>query len=197
MKRLLARSALALLLSTPLVAPSHATTVLKVDVKAMTSLSEWVVRGRVVSVDNVVAADSGGPFTDVKIALDEVYRGPQNHDDLKTPDGAAPKELVIRLMGGKMDGGLAMKVPGMPRFAVGDAAVFFLERTATGLIPAGLEQGVWRLVKGPFGYEVVQQTVFDLNLVVRTADGKLVPDAHGPHRSSCLLSSLVAEIRGR
>lgn len=193
MKRFLARSALALLLSTPLAAPSHATTVLKVDVKEMTSLSEWVVRGRVVSVENVVAADEGGPFTDVKITLDEVYRGPS----AATQGGAAPRELVIRLMGGKMDGGLAMKVPGMPRFAVGDAAVFFLERTATGLIPAGLEQGVWRLVKGPFGYEVVQQTVFDLNLVVRTPDGKLVPDAHGPHRTSRLLSSLVAEIRGR
>lgn len=194
MKRLLARSALALLLSTPLIAPSHATTVLKVDVKEMTSLSEWVVRARVVAVENVVAADQGGPFTDVRIALDEVYRGPENQ---KAGDGAYPKELVIRLMGGKMDGGLAMKVPGMPRFAVGDTAVFFLERTATGLIPAGLEQGVWRLVKGPFGYEVVQQTVFDLNLVVRTPDGKLVPDAHGPHRTSRLLSSLVAEIRGR
>lgn len=194
MKRLLARSALALLLTAPLLDTSRATTVLKVDVQEMTSLSEWVVRARVVSVDNVVAADQGGPFTDVRIALDEVYRGPQ---DPKGADGAHPKELVIRLMGGKMDGGLAMKVPGMPRFAVGDAAVFFLERTATGLIPAGLEQGVWRLVKGPFGYEVVQQTVFDLNLVVRTPDGKLVPDAHGPHRTSRLLSSLVAEIRGR
>lgn len=191
MKRLLARSALALLLTAPLLDTSRATTVLKVDVQEMTSLSEWVVRARVVAVDNVVAADQGGPFTDVRIALDEVYRGP------KAPDGAHPKELVIRLMGGKMDGGLAMKVPGMPRFAVGDAAVFFLERTATGLIPAGLEQGVWRLVKGPFGYEVVQQTVFDLNLVVRTPDGKLVPDSHGPHRTSRLLSSLVAEIRGR
>jgi len=191
MKRLLARSALALLLSTPLVTTSHATTVLKVDIKEMTSLSEWVVRGHVISVENVVAADLGGPFTDVKIALDEVYLGK------KGTDGTVPRELVIRLMGGKMDGGLAMKVPGMPRFAVGDAAVFFLERTATGLIPAGLEQGVWRLVKGPFGYEVVQQTVFDLNLVVKTADGKLVPDAHGPHRTSRLLSSLVAEIQGR
>lgn len=194
MKRFLARSALALLLTTPLIAPSHATTVLKVDVKEMTSLSEWVVRARVIAVDNVVAADHGGPFTDVRIALDEVYRGPK---DQLSADGAPAKELVIRLMGGKMDGGLAMKVPGMPRFAVGDAAVFFLERTATGLIPAGLEQGVWRLVKGPFGYEVVQQTVFDLNLVVRTPDGKLVPDAHGPHRTSRLLSSLVAEIRER
>lgn len=194
MKRLLARSALALLLTAPiasLVPTAHATTVLKVDVQEMTLLSEWVVRGRVLSVDNVAAPDQGGPFTDVRIALDEVYRGP------KAPDGTAPKELVIRLMGGKMDGGLAMKVPGMPRFAVGDAAVFFLERTASGLIPAGLEQGVWRLVKGPFGYEVVQQTVFDTNLVVRTPDGKLVPDAHGPHRTSKLLSALVAEIRSR
>ena len=189
MRRLLARSIFAVLLATPLtLSPARATTVLKVDVKDMTSLSEWVVRGRVVAIDNVVTTkDGGGPFTDVRVVLDEVYHGPKHEK--------APRELVMRLMGGKMDDGLAMKVPGMPRFAVGDEAVLFLERAGGGLIPCGLEQGVWRVLKGPFGYEVVQQTVFDLNLVVRTADGKLVPDSHGPHRASRLLSSLVAEIR--
>lgn len=189
MKRHLARTALALLLASPLItAPAaHATTVLKVNVADMTSLAEWVVKGRVVAVDNVVSDNGQGPFTDVKIAIDERYRAPK--------DAKGTSELVIRMMGGKMADGLAMKVPGMPRFVVGDEAVFFLERTGTGLIPCGLEQGVWRLVKGPFGYEVVQQTVFDVNLVVRTPEGKLVPDAHGTQQSSKLLSALVAEIR--
>jgi hypothetical protein len=178
----------ALMMASLSISPAaHATTVLKVGVADMTSMAEWVVRGRVIAIDQVVAEGDKGPFTDVRIAVDESYR---------MPKGAHPKaELVIRLMGGKMADGLAMKVPGMPRFVVGDEAVFFLERTGTGLIPCGLEQGVWRLVKGPFGYEVVQQTVFDANLVVRTPEGKLVPDAHGPHRVAKLLSALVAEIR--
>lgn len=192
MRRLFARSAFAVLLTMPLAVPAaHATTVLKVDVKDMTAIAEWVVRARVVAVDNVVATEDGrGPFTDVRVAVDEVYHGPTVASGDKPP-----RELVMRLMGGKMDGGLAMKVPGMPRFTVGDEAVLFLERTGQGFIPCGLEQGVWRVLKGPFGYEVVQQTVLDLNLVVRTPDGKLVPDAHGPQRASRLLSSLVAEIR--
>ena len=190
MKRFIASSALLLSLAfTSTLTPAHATTVLKVDVSQMTAMSEWVVRARITAVENIVkAADGEGPFTDVHLVIDEVYRGPAN---------AAPtKTLVMRLMGGAMDNGLAMKVPGMPRFKVGEEAVLFLEKTAFGFVPCGLEQGVWRVIKGPFGYEVVQQTVLDLNLVTRSADGKLTQDAHhGPHRASKLLGVLAAEIR--
>lgn len=189
MRRYIRSLALSLALSTPLLgSPGHATTVLKVGVADMTRMSEWVVKARVLAVDNVAKTPSGdGPFTDVRLSVDAVYAGPTN--------AQAPRELVVRLMGGRMDDGLAMKVPGMPRFAVGDEAVFFLERTATGLLPCGLEQGVWRLVQGPFGYEVVQQTVFDTNLVIKTTDGRLVPDRHGAQRDARVLGALVAEIR--
>lgn len=191
MRRLIASSALLLSLAlTSLVPRAHATTVLKVDVSQMTTMSEWVVRARVTAVENIVkAADGEGPFTDVHLAIDEVYRGPA---------GTAPaRTLVVRLMGGAMGNGLAMKVPGMPRFKVGEEAVLFLEKTTLGFVPCGLEQGVWRIIKGPFGYEVVQQTVLDLNLVTRSADGKLTQDAHhhGPRRASKLLGALAAEIR--
>ncbi len=164
--------------------PSHATTVLKVDVADMTRMSEWVVRARVLAVDNVhIKGPDEGIFTDVSLQIDEVYRGVN-----------APKTLKMRLMGGLGDNGIAMRVPGMPNFKVGEEAVLFLEKSAFGYVPSGLEQGVWRIYRGPLGYQVVQQTVLDSQLMARDASGALVP-SEGPKHSSKLLGQLVTEIR--
>jgi hypothetical protein len=163
---------------------SHATTVLKVEVADMTRMSEWVVRARVLAVDNVhLKGPDEGIFTDVTLQIDEVYRGLN-----------APKTVKMRLMGGLGDNGIAMRVPGMPNFKVGEEAVLFLEKTAFGYVPAGLEQGVWRIYRGPLGYQVVQQTVLDTQLMARDDNGALVP-THGPKHASKLLGQLVTEIR--
>jgi hypothetical protein len=177
-------SALALGGAIAFAAPAGATTVLKVDVADMTRLSEFVVRARVLAVDNVhVKGPDEGIFTDVTVAVDEVYRGVN-----------APSVLKLRLMGGLGDNGIAMRVPGMPSFKVGEEAVLFLEKSANGYVPSGLEQGVWRIYRGPLGHQVVQQTVLGAQLMVRDAKGSLVPAA-GHGQASKLLGQLAAEIR--
>ena len=92
---------------------ASATTVLKVEVPAMTQTSEWVVLVRVVGSENVdLRADGRGIFTDVTLDVIDVYKG-----------HAVPDRYVMRLMGGQGADGISMRIPGMPRFVRGEEAV--------------------------------------------------------------------------
>ncbi len=161
-----------------------ATTVLKVDTAEMTSASQWVVNARVVTVANVDLRDEGaGLFTDVTLAIDEVYKG---HD--------VPGTYVLRLIGGHGRDGLALTVPGMPRFKAGEQVVLFLEPTQQGHVPCGLGQGVWRVNRGQRGETWVQQSSQGLHMMKRNPSGRL-EDAHAPQLSQALtLGQLIAEV---
>lgn len=164
---------------------ARAATVLEVDVAEATRLSEWVVRARVTALTNVdLRAQGDSLYTDVTLAVDAVYAG-----------RGAPATVVMRLQGGLGADGLALTVPGMPRFAIGDDAVIFLERTGKGLVPCGMGQGVWRVAPGPLGFPVVHRDVRELALVTRTPDGRLVPSTTPAATGIKLLTSLVAEIQ--
>jgi len=161
-----------------------AATVLKVDVAAATRLSEWVVRAKVLAVESVdLRAQGDSIYTDVTLSIEAVYAG---HD--------VPKISVMRLQGGLGRDGLALTVPGMPVFKVGDEAVLFLEKTGLGHVPCGLEQGVWRISPGPFNYPVVSQSLAGLSRMTRTGDGRLAPSTEPLPTGVKLLSQLVREI---
>lgn len=164
---------------------AQAATVLKVDIDEATQLSRWVVRAEVVAMTPVdLRAQGDAIYTDVTLAVSEIYRG----DDV-------PERVVMRLMGGIGDNGLALTVPGMPRLSIGEEAVLFLEETGAGLVPCGLEQGVWRITPGPFGVPTVHRNLAGLAMIKRGDNGALVPVEEAGPRPTKLLSQLVREIR--
>lgn len=181
----MARLGTLVLLSLAFVGTARAATVLEVDVAEATRLSEWVVRARVTAVESVDLRAAGDSiYTDVTLAIGAVYRGQ-----------GVPATYVLRLQGGRGKDGLALTVPGMPRFEVGDEAVIFLEKTGKGHVPCGLGQGVWRLAPGPLGYPVVHRDVRELALMKRTPDGRVVPSDTPQPTGIKLLATLVAEVQ--
>jgi hypothetical protein len=172
------------LLALVIPASTRAATVLHVDVAEATRLSQWVVRAEVVALETLdLRAQGDSIYTEVTLAVSEVYRGRD-----------VPARVVMRLQGGIAADGLALTVPGMPRVAVGDEGVFFLERVGNGLVPCGLEQGVWRISQGPFGVPLVYRTLDGLSLMVRGPEGKLSPAPEPAPARTKLLAQLIAEI---
>ena len=166
-------------------ADASATTVLQVDVAAMTGTSEWVVNARVLAVDDVdLRAQGGGLATDITLSIDEVYKG----------DATTPRRYVLRLPGGHGRDGLAMVIPGMPRFTVGERVVLFLEKTSRGHIPCGLGQGVWRVRSDPHGRAWVEQSAQTLHMVKRGPGGRLVNERAPQLSGAKSLAELVQEI---
>jgi len=156
---------LLIVLALVLIPRSHAgaTTVLQVDVPAMTALSDWIVDARVLRTDYVDLRPEGkGLFTDVTLAIDDVFKGE-----------GVPRSYVMRLMGGQARDGLALTVPGMPIFTPGERAVLFLEKTNIGHVPCGLGQGVWRVLRTNTSHPWVEQSSAGLNMMSRDATGNL------------------------
>ncbi len=147
---------------------ARATTVLKVDVNAMTRISDWIVRATVVSTTPVDLRPEGGTlYTDVQLKIQTVYQGKN-----------VPSLATIRLMGGVGADGLAVTVPGMPQFRTGEQVVIFLEKTKHGFVPCGLEQGVYQVRQvGAVSY--VDRRSRGAHLVERSQQGHLVA-AHPP-----------------
>jgi hypothetical protein len=165
---------------------ARATTVLQVDVPAMVRLSESVVRARIVATRDVDLRPEvrSGLFTDVELEVLEVVRG-----------RTLPKRHVMRLHGGAGGDGIALTVPGMPRFKVGEEVVLFLEKSAHGHLPCGLEQGVWRVARGSGGAATASQDTAGVQLMRRDTAGRLVP-VKGHPSQVMPLEALLRAIRG-
>ncbi len=182
--RRLTTPALTSLFTLMAVASAHATTVLKVDVETMTATSEWVVEARVTDVRYAdLRGEGAGLFTDVTLTIDQVYKGE-----------AVPARYVLRLVGGVGDDGMALTVPGMPRFRRGERVILFLEKTTTGHVPCGLGQGVWRVVDDTRGQPWVQQSSHGLHMMRRSPTGRLVGAEHAALTDAKTLESLIAEV---
>lgn len=167
-----------------LAAPAQAATVLKVEVPEAVRLSEWVVRAKVKAVASVdLRAQGDSIYTDVTLAIEAVYRGK-----------GVPKTYVMRLLGGEGNDGMALAVPGTPRFKVGDDVVLLLERVGDGHVPCGMGQGVWRVLPGVMGHPTVYRDLDGLSLMARDAAGKIVEAPALPPQNVKLLSQLVREI---
>jgi hypothetical protein len=164
----------------------EATTVLRVDVPGMVRLSESVVRARVIATRDVDLrpAVRSGLFTDVELEIFETVRG-----------DVLPKRHVVRLQGGTGADGIALTIPGMPRFRAGEEVVLFLERSAHGHVPCGLEQGVWRVTRGAGGEATATQSTGGLQMMARDPAGRLVP-VKGHPGQSMPLEALLRAIRG-
>lgn len=114
---------------TLLVAPAaRAGIVLQTSVTDMTRLSSLVVRGEVLS-SGAEKADTSRIQTRVRLRVAERLKGSLEGDTVD-----------IVLPGGSL-GELATRVPGTPRFTVGEEVVVFLEKRPHGFVVCGQEQG--------------------------------------------------------
>lgn len=127
------RSTIALALLAPLLLPlasARATTMIPLDLAALTASSEVVVHGRVTAMRAAWTSDHEAIYTDVTVHIDRVLAGPLS----------AGQDLVVRREGGVVDG-VGMKVYGAPAFAQGEEVVLFVERRGQARYVVGMAQG--------------------------------------------------------
>ena len=121
-----------------------ATTLVHMDLEALTGAASVVARVRVVSSE--ARWEGGEIYTFTVFEVSEMLKG------------AAPNLLEVRLIGGRV-GSLRSTVDGVPRFRAGEEAFVFLERTRTGaLTVTGWVQGTFRIRRdASTGRETVRQ----------------------------------------
>jgi hypothetical protein len=132
-----------LLLSSPLFV--FGTTVVPMSVEALTRASSHVVEGRATGSTSQWNPEHTFIFTYTRF---EVTR------NLK---GAAPKEVLVRQIGGTV-GGITQKVAGVRHWRAGDEAVLFLQPSPTAdgtLVVTGLMQGNFLMRRTQSGQQYV------------------------------------------
>jgi hypothetical protein len=136
-------------------AGAGATTVRRVAIDELATAASVIVHARVANVNPSLAPTPQGPFqTEVAFEVLESVKG--------LPADSATLTLV--LPGGR-GFGRTMHVPGVPQFAPGDEVVLLLERTSRGLVPAGLGQGVFRVLPDASGTLRVERDLGAVNEV--------------------------------
>jgi hypothetical protein len=131
-----------------LLAPSaRASTVMALDVPALTRSSEQVLQGRVLRATSHPLQGTGRIVTEVDVAVDEVLVGP-----------GAPASVRVTLPGGTA-GALRQHVSGAPELAPGEEVVLFLAHGTEGLRVVGLAQGVFRVQRSEDGRKVLATSV--------------------------------------
>lgn len=105
------------------------TTLIAMDVPALTRASELVVRGTVVRVEPRWTEDKRRIITDSEILVSEVLKG-----------NLTGKTVVVMQPGGVL-GDVGQMVHGTAKFSLGDEVVVFLEKRGERAFVVGLAQG--------------------------------------------------------
>ncbi|MGH9513166.1 MAG: hypothetical protein ACRD2U_13625 [Terriglobales bacterium] len=124
---------------------SFATTVIPLSVENLTAISSHVIEGRAISTWTQWNAAHTVIFTYTKFQVS------------RTLKGEAPPTVVVRQLGGTVDG-ITEKVPGVRHWGVGEQAVLFLrpgEIPDGSLVVTGLMQGNFLIYRGPSGESLV------------------------------------------
>jgi len=139
---------------------ARATTVLPLDLDALTTAAGRVFMGRVIAVRS--GRDAHGlPVTWTTFAVDETLKGT-----------AAPTIEIKQLGGnGTSTAGAIYRVPALPSYAVGDEVILFLhpESREGFTSPVGLGQGRFRIRRGHGGAPVAENDVGNTNLTTGAA----------------------------
>lgn len=148
---------------------ARATTVLRVPLEEMARQCDLVVHARVEAVATSAAPDDERRITTtVRFGILRVLKG--------HPTGPT---LTLTLPGGRTDR-WTLLIPGMPVFRQGEEVVLFLERTAAGLVPAGLSLGTYRVRRdGANGRARAVRDLRGMAVIDQTVQGLQYPDA-GP-----------------
>ncbi|MBL8933350.1 MAG: hypothetical protein JNM69_02280, partial [Archangium sp.] len=120
---------LLLLLSALVAFGALATTLVAMDVPALTRSSDLVVRGTVVRIESRWTLDHQRIVTDNEILVSETLKGNQ------------VGKTVVAMQPGGVVGDVGQLVHGAATFALGDEVVVFLERRGDRAFVVGLAQG--------------------------------------------------------
>lgn len=116
-----------------------ATTLLAMDVAALTKSSEVVVRGYVLKVEPRWTTDRSRIITDATIEISETWKG-----------ATGAKTLVAMQPGGEI-GEIGQRVEGVASFEPGEEVVLFLEPRGDRFTVTGMAQGKFRLERSSDG----------------------------------------------
>lgn len=119
-----------------LAASAFATTLIAMDVPALTRGSDLVVRGTVVRVEPRWTSDGRRIMTDSEILVSEVLKG-----------NVTGKTVVVMQPGGVI-GDVGQLVHGVAKFSLGDEVVVFLEKRGERATVVGLAQGRFLVDRG-------------------------------------------------
>jgi hypothetical protein len=122
-----------------------ATTVIPLGVESLTRMSTHVVEGKAVSSTSEWNADHTFIFTYTQFEVQ------------KTLKGQAPNTVMVRQIGGTVDG-ITQKVAGVRHWSTGEEAVLFLQPSSTqdgALVVTGLMQGNFLMRHTPAGQTYV------------------------------------------
>jgi hypothetical protein len=122
---------------------ANATAFERMSLERMSQITKTIARVRCVS--NATTRDTGEIWTVTTFDVQQTWRG------------SLPAEITVRLLGGS-SGGITSTVSGVPRFAVGEEAILFLEGTRQGdFSVVSWEQGTFRIRRNASGEETVTQ----------------------------------------
>lgn len=164
------------------------TTVLRVSLEKMSSTSDVILHGDVVS-SRAVAVDGNARHirTEVVIRVRQLLKGP-----------AGTKEITLNLPGGRL-GDYAMQIPGMPGFSAGEEVVLFLEKTSTSWALTGLGQGKFTVIAGPQGERLVRRQLRGVHFVGFDAQGRFqavpAPADHPARTVAALLGQVTQHLQ--
>ena len=122
---------------------AQATTLVRMNLDQLAASANIVARVR--CLDNLVRIEGGEIWTFTRFEV------------LETMKGSTPREITIRLLGGRA-GGFVSAVDGVPRFREGEQAFLFLEFTRAGDLSAtSWVQATFRVELDSLSREVVTQ----------------------------------------
>lgn len=158
-----------------------ATTLVAMDVPALTRASDLVVRGTVVRVESRWTNDHQRIVTDNEILVSETLKGNQ------------VGKTVVAMQPGGVVGEVGQLVHGVAKFTLGDEVVVFLEKRGDRAFVVGLAQG--RFVVDRSGPEAMVKTGEDDLFLV---DAKTHQPVEAPVQPMSLakLTALVRESLG-
>lgn len=116
-------------------ATAHATTMLPLDVRALTERADRVLYATVESSQSHWTPDHDAIYTDVTLRAQRSYKGAVK----------VGETIVVRREGGSVDG-IGMKVFGAAQFSVGEEVVLFVEKRGAASWVVGMAQGKLRVL---------------------------------------------------
>ncbi|MBI5480113.1 MAG: hypothetical protein HY906_14700 [Deltaproteobacteria bacterium] len=158
---------LALLGVLALASPARGTVALRVDLPELTAAADLVLRGRVVGEVSRWDSSRRRIYTEVTVAVDEVYKG----------DARVGHSLVVTRLGGSV-GGVGLRVAGEVSLAAGEESILFLRRhearRGARLTVVGMAQGKLAVLRDRRGARVLPAAGgAGLRLVTPTGSGRL------------------------
>lgn len=159
--------------------PAAATSLIRADLPLLVAENAMIVRGEVVSVESYWNEEGTFILSDVRVAVDETFKGPRQ------------REVVITVMGGTV-GDLSTVIVAGPEIEVGKRYLLMLNREDlpgrhSVMTVRDLSQGIFDVVDGPEGDWAINQAVHH----------ELLPDKSGSVEPAGGFSGISLENLGR